>query len=134
LRLAGEEEARAVQNRMLMTMPERIDRPAWMDMDTPLNEQIVRYGSGPSASIGYYDKPAWAGSGQYPIGKNPTDEELNTLWEAAYGLPNEDALRAIEYGKDVYLWPADLALHGDAVNALGLKNVPKDSAGIMYLE
>lgn len=40
-RLAGEVEARAVQNRRNLTGPERRERPPWLDYDVPENRQIV---------------------------------------------------------------------------------------------
>ena len=40
-RLAGEEEARAVQKRMDLTQPQRIARPFYRDFDTPMDEQTV---------------------------------------------------------------------------------------------
>lgn len=47
-RLAGEAEARNVQSRMNMSMPERIATPPWMTQDVPDADQIVRYGEGPA--------------------------------------------------------------------------------------
>jgi hypothetical protein len=49
-RLAGEEEARAVPKRLKLTPDERAARPAWLDFDSPMDEQIVRYGDGPAMS------------------------------------------------------------------------------------
>ena len=45
-RLAGEADARAVQARMDMTMPERIDRPFPKDYDVPESEFIYNYRKG----------------------------------------------------------------------------------------
>ena len=45
-RLAGEADARAVQARMDMTMPERIDRPFPKDYDVPESEFIYNYKKG----------------------------------------------------------------------------------------
>jgi len=50
--LAGEAEARAVQQRMNLTPMQRQARPFWQDFDVPEGQQIVRYGEGPSAMAG----------------------------------------------------------------------------------
>ncbi len=39
-RIGGEVEARLVQKRLSMTPQERIDRPPWLDWDTPADQQI----------------------------------------------------------------------------------------------
>ncbi len=49
--LAGEAEARLVQNRMDMPMSERLANPFYKGYDVPLEDQIVRYGDGSSMSI-----------------------------------------------------------------------------------
>lgn len=52
-RLAGEVEARAVEQRMELTADERRARPPWEDYDVPESDQIVRFGgSGPQMSLG----------------------------------------------------------------------------------
>ncbi|MCP3897273.1 hypothetical protein, partial [Moraxella sp.] len=48
--LAGETEARLVQDRMDMPMSERLKAPFYKSYDVPLDEQIVRYGEGASLS------------------------------------------------------------------------------------
>jgi hypothetical protein len=42
--LAGEVEARAVQERRNLTAEQRRARPPWLDYDVPEASQIVRYG------------------------------------------------------------------------------------------
>lgn len=51
MKLADEEQARAVERRMWMTQPELGERPIWNDFDTPMDQQIVRYGDGPNAMV-----------------------------------------------------------------------------------
>ena len=48
--LAGETEARLVQDRMNMTMPERLADPFYKNFDVPLDEQIVRMEGGNALS------------------------------------------------------------------------------------
>jgi hypothetical protein len=50
-RLAGEVEARNVQTRADFTPEQRRATPPWETQDVPEVDQIVRYGSGPQASI-----------------------------------------------------------------------------------
>lgn len=45
-RLAGESEARLVQDRMNMTMDERLASPFYKNFDVPLEDQIVRMDGG----------------------------------------------------------------------------------------
>ena len=49
--LAGEAEARLVQNRMNMSMDERLANPFYQGYDVPLEDQIVRLGDGESLSL-----------------------------------------------------------------------------------
>ncbi len=49
-RLAGETEARLVQDRMDMPMSERLSNPFFQNYDVPLDKQIVRYGDGTNLS------------------------------------------------------------------------------------
>ncbi len=55
--LAGETEARLVQDRMNLTMDERLANPFYKNFDVPLDEQIVRRGSGVNAMVGYHGSP-----------------------------------------------------------------------------
>ena len=55
--LAGEAEARQVQARMDMSPAERAYKPFYADYDVPEADQIVRYGDGPSAMVGFYPSP-----------------------------------------------------------------------------
>ncbi len=48
--LAGETEARLVQDRMNMTMDERLSNPFYQNYDVPIDQQIVRRGDGVSLS------------------------------------------------------------------------------------
>jgi len=50
-RLAGEAEARLVQDRMNMNMTERLANPFYQNYDVPLSEQILRMGGGKSMSV-----------------------------------------------------------------------------------
>ena len=49
--LAGEAEARLVQDRMNMSMDERLANPFYKNYDVPLEDQIVRFGDGESLSL-----------------------------------------------------------------------------------
>lgn len=56
-RLAGETEARNVEARMGMTMPERMATPPWETQDVPFEQQIVRFGSGSSSMMANPARP-----------------------------------------------------------------------------
>jgi hypothetical protein len=69
-RLAGEAEARAVQERMSMTADERKARPFWLDYDVPEDQQIVRFGGDRFAST---ESPFSPRGAEAPSGANSPD-------------------------------------------------------------
>ena len=51
-RLGGETEARNVQTRRDFTPEQRREQPPWLTQDVPDDQQIVRFGDGPSNALG----------------------------------------------------------------------------------
>jgi hypothetical protein len=73
-RLAGEEEARAIQKRMDLTPEERDARPFRMDFETPVERQILRFNSDYSESSPFSPRGAEAPSGANSPDSLPMDE------------------------------------------------------------
>ena len=115
--LAGEAEARLVQNRMDMSMDERLANPFYQGYDVPLEDQIVRFGDGEALQI--VDMPApvhQPNKVSVPIGINPSKGELKEI------LGDADTFRIIDdpVNKKRYLWRYDDALHNDVGAYFGL--------------
>jgi len=95
---------------------------------------------GQAGMIGTVDPPEWRKKdssryGQIPVGINPSADELEKLFDAtAKSGPTADLLRVLQWDDQFYGWPADLILHDEMVKKLGLKNVPRNAAGILRYE
>lgn len=150
-RLAGEVEARNVQTRRDMSMPERMALPPWATQDVPDDQQIVRFGSGTAASVGddfkrieqltnearvwrerraeasqTGDKEAWQRAHDRLI---PIADELTDLTGHPMGLDDPSvASRFARVGED---FTPDATLISEAVKRFGTTTVPEQAGYIL---
>ena len=94
--------------------------------------QEARHGGNQSGIIGYYDAPNWSRRTEaIPVGIDPDMDEIEDLFwmaeEQAPALRDPDILRKFVHDGKTYMWPAELGLHQDVAESIGLPGLIREN-------